>query len=188
MRRSVKPDTFRLPPKEGFVRVDAARMDCLTAISRWEERYVLEETPAELSTGTLRVLPDVRWRFRVVHLLAQDAEKQPAKAGLFRAAFLHEDERVESFFAPSPEEALRAAAAQAKACREDLAHTALFLDAPVTEALAACAIAGGHPVLVSTENPTDRAVALAKRYRLNLLCAARPASVDIYASRGVWAI
>lgn len=42
------------------------------------------------------------------------------------------------------------------------------------------------PVLASNGTPTDRAVDLARRYHVTLICAARPDSMNIFSAKGLW--
>ena len=42
------------------------------------------------------------------------------------------------------------------------------------------------PVLASNAVPTDKAVALARKYHVTLICSARPDGMDIFSGKGLW--
>ena len=62
----------------------------------------------------------------------------------------------------------------------ELSECILFTTGRVPTDMVQKVIAAGIPVLASKAVPTDQAVELAKRYRLNLICRAWPDRMEIY--------
>ena len=62
----------------------------------------------------------------------------------------------------------------------DLSECILFTTGRVPTDMVQKVIAAGIPVLVSKAVPTDQAIELAKKYRLNLICRAWPDRMEIY--------
>lgn len=160
-----------------------SRMDCLTAISRWEERAV--SVGDKSSRGErLAMLPEVRWHSLYLHeaLMALSAAKKEAKQ--HRCVLLEEEAVVALRAAPTLRRAMENALSAAEGAER--ARCILFLEGDINAELAEAAIRAGVPVLAATGEPTAEAVALARQWHLHLLCAVRRGEVDIYSERHLW--
>ena len=62
----------------------------------------------------------------------------------------------------------------------ELSECILFTTGRVPTDMVQKVIAAGIPVLASKAVPTDQAIELAKKYRLNLICRAWPDRIEIY--------
>lgn len=68
----------------------------------------------------------------------------------------------------------------------DLSRCVLFSSGRIPADMMEKVIRAGVPMLASNAVPTDKAVALARRYRVVLVCSARKDAMNIFADRGLW--
>ena len=68
----------------------------------------------------------------------------------------------------------------------DLRQCVLFSSGRIPADMMEKAIRAGVPLLASNAVPTDRAVALARAYRVVLICTARSDSMNIFADKYLW--
>lgn len=169
--------------------VDIARFDTLTAISRWEERTIAQEVPdadGSPDTSKAAVLPFFRWQLHLVHRLAGIFRFAPPQEGCCLCLLMYQGAVVFRCEHTEEQTALSTALDWADTHDIDPAECMLFFSKPIFSQTVNQVICARISVLISPQTPTDRAVALARRCHLNLLCSARMDSVDIFASRGLW--
>lgn len=68
----------------------------------------------------------------------------------------------------------------------DLTKCVLFSSGRIPDDMIEKAIRARVPVLVSNAVPTDRAVELARKFHVTLICTARPESMDVFSCRELW--
>ena len=174
---------------DAFITVDIARFDTLTAISRWEKRTIVRELPdadTAAETPETAILPFFRWQLHLVHRLAGMFRSSPPPEGYCLCLLMCDGAVVFRCENADAQRALSTALDWADSHHIDHTECMLFFSKPVFSQTAEQVIRARIPVLISPETPTDRAVALARRSHLNLLCSAHIDSVDIFASRGLW--
>lgn len=261
--------------QSGVVSCDIARQDSLTAISRWEERTILQEnllevyindvlsmklvcTPTDLSAlvlghlfseGRIRgtedirsvyvcaegkrarvhterplakskkpleiracdcgedgvlgraalksdavdpadILPDFRWNPRWIRDLAKafraGAPLYEKTHGIHSCFLMKDGEILYLCEDIGRHNALDKALGRALIDGVDLSQCVLFSSGRIPDDMMEKVIRARVPVLASNAVPTDRAVALARKYHVALICSARVDSMDIYSDRGLW--
>ena len=261
--------------QRGAVTCDIARQDCLIAITRWEERTILQEnvlevyindalsmklvcTPTELSAlvlghlfteGRIRgtrdirsiyvcaegkrarvhterpmaavkkpieiracdcgedgvlgraslcgdapadpadILPEFRWDPRWIRELArafrEGAPLYEQTHGI-HSCFLMQDGEIRYVCEDiGRHNALDKAIGRALIDGVDLSQCVLFSSGRIPADMMEKVIRARVPVLASNAVPTDRAVMLARKYHVALICSARVDSMDIYSDRGL---
>lgn len=70
----------------------------------------------------------------------------------------------------------------------DLSRCVLFSSGRIPDDMMEKVIRARVPLLASNAVPTDKAVELARRYHVTLICSARPDAMDIYSGTGLWVI
>ena len=68
----------------------------------------------------------------------------------------------------------------------DLTQCVLFSSGRIPDDMMEKVIRARVPLLASNAVPTDRAVELARRYHVTLICTARPDGMDIFSAKELW--
>lgn len=237
--------------QSGVLTYDIARMDCLSAISRFEERTILQETHMDVScNGVLSIkmvctpenlaalilghlfsegfisgtddiesivinedgtraevvtakpfseikkpldfppLPDFRWESRWVHDLArafgEGAPLYKLTHGIHSCFLMKEGEIRYICEDIGRHNALDKVLGCALMDGVDLSDCVLFSSGRIPDDMITKVLRARVPVLISNAVPTHRAVELARKYHINLICSARRDGMDIFSSKGLW--
>lgn len=257
--------------QSGVLTYDIARMDCLTAISRFEERTILQETHMDVSingvpsikmvctpknlaalilghlfsegriagtteiasifvsedgthaevtttvpltetkppveirtcncgengmmgravdTADLTPLPDFRWECRWVHDLArtfgEGAPLYKLTHGIHSCFLMKEGEIRYICEDIGRHNALDKVLGCALMDGVDLSDCVLFSSGRIPDDMITKVLRARVPMLISNAVPTHRAVELARKYHINLICSARCDGMDIFSSKGLW--
>jgi FdhD protein len=136
------------------------------------------------------VLPDFDWEPRWIHTLAmafkEDAPLHRLTHGIHSCFLMKDGEILYLCEDIGRHNALDKALGRALMDGVDLHQCILFSSGRIPDDMMEKVIRARVPVLASNAVPTDKAVALARRYHVTLICTARPDGMNVFSSKEFW--
>ena len=145
---------------------------------------------ADGAEKALRRRGDFRWEPRWIYALGRafhaGAPLYRATHGIHSCVVMQDGELLCCCEDIGRHNALDKAVGRALMDGVDLRRCVLFSSGRIPADMMEKAIRAGVPLLASNAVPTDRAVALARAYRVVLICTARSDSMNIFADKYLW--
>lgn len=136
------------------------------------------------------ILPDFHWEPRWIHDLAKafraGAPLYEKTHGIHSCFLMKDGEILYLCEDIGRHNALDKAIGRALIDGVDLSQCVLFSSGRIPDDMMEKVIRARVPVLASNAVPTDKAVALARKYHVTLICSARPDGMDIFSGKGLW--
>ena len=139
---------------------------------------------------TVQPLPDFDWKPQWIYDLAQafreGAKLYQATHGIHSCFLMHEGKILFCCEDIGRHNALDKAIGRALTEGIDLTQCVLFSSGRIPDDMIEKAIRSKVPVLASNAVPTDRAVELARKFHVTLICTARTNGMDVFSCKELW--
>jgi len=136
------------------------------------------------------VLPDFSWQSEWIYTLArafrEGARLYQLTHGIHSCFLMHEGKILFCCEDIGRHNALDKAIGRALMEGIDLTQCVLFSSGRIPDDMIEKAIRSHVPVLATNAVPTDRAVELARRFHVTLICTARPDGMDVFSCKELW--
>ena len=136
------------------------------------------------------ILPDFDWQPAWIYELArafrEGARLYQATHGIHSCFLMHEGKILYCCEDIGRHNALDKAIGRALMDGVDLEKCVLFSSGRIPDDMIEKAIRARVPVLASNAVPTDRAVELARKFHITLICTARPNGMDVFSCQELW--
>lgn len=143
-----------------------------------------------LAVEAVLPLPDFCWQPAWIYDLArafrEGARLYQATHGIHSCFLMHEGKILFCCEDIGRHNALDKAVGRALMEGIDLTQCVLFSSGRIPDDMIEKVIRSRVPVLATNAVPTDRAVELAKQFRVTLICTARPNGMDVFSCRELW--
>ena len=137
------------------------------------------------------ILPDFTWQPEWIYALArafrEGARLYQLTHGIHSCFLMHEGEILFCCEDIGRHNALDKAIGRALMKGIDLEQCVLFSSGRIPDDMIEKAIRAKVPVLASNAVPTDRAVELARKFHVTLICTAREKGMDVFSCKELWA-
>ena len=144
-----------------------------------------------LADEIVQPLPDFAWQPEWIYDLArafrEGARLYQATHGIHSCFLMHEGKILFCCEDIGRHNALDKAIGRALMAGIDLTQCVLLSSGRIPDDMIEKVIRSRVPVLATNAVPTDRAVELAKQFRVTLICTARPNGMDVFSCKELWA-